>query len=94
MNIAKRIGLVFVTGTAFAWPAAMLVTSKIAAPWWYISLFSIAMAVGIAVIAICFGVVILIAKRGQNTGGLRPALITTAAISIICALSVASSLPN
>lgn len=84
----KKIGLLMLAGTLMLWPASIYLSSSLNAPLWYIAISSLAQALGMGLFAIFFGVVVVVARRHSEKGGMKLALIVTAIVSIISSYSV------
>lgn len=79
----KRIKRVMLVAVLASLPVALFFASRLDAPAWYIFLSAVTQALGMGLIAAFFGVVVLIARRGSEGGGVKGAVVTTLIVSLI-----------
>ncbi|SDH41432.1 hypothetical protein [Propionivibrio dicarboxylicus] len=78
----KRLLLVLLTAVLASLPASLFLAAGISAPAWYILLVGVAQAVGMGLPALAVGVVVLIARRDAEKGGIRAAIVAVVLVSI------------
>lgn len=86
----KKIAWVVLAGALMSLPASLYLSSKIAAPLWYVVLSSFAQALGMGLFAIFFGVIALIARRNSEKGNMKTALVVMAVVSAFTSYVVIS----
>ena len=87
----KRLGGVVLSALLASSPAAIYLASRVDAPLWYLAVLSLTQALAIGLIAIGVGVVVLIAARDKENGGLTIALIAAGVVGVLSSLSVIST---
>jgi hypothetical protein len=91
MQVAKRIGWVAIAGAVAAMPGALFHQFRTESPVWYAALASLFSAVGIGLFGIVVGAIILIAARDRPDGGLKPAVIASGFVGVLCSYVVISA---
>ncbi len=91
MRFLKRAAWIVLAGTLMSFPASVYLSLKNAAPFWYVTLFSIVQALGLGLFAIFFGVIVLIAGRKKEDGGMKTALILMAVVTVVTSFAVISA---
>lgn len=84
----KRIAWVTLAAVLASLPAAIFFTAKTAAPAWYIMLMSVAQAAGMSLLAIGAGLVVLIARRRAEKGGVKAAVVTAIIVAAVTSQAV------
>ncbi len=90
MRMVKQIGWIILVGALMSLPSSLYIASNLNAPFWYIVLSSFAQALGMGLFAIFFGVIVIVARRNSEKGGMKPALIVMAVVSVFTSYSVIS----
>jgi hypothetical protein len=82
LKMLKHFGWVVAAAILACLPASIVTSPSISAPLWYVALAAVAGALGIGLIAVAFGLVVLVARRNHPNGGLKPALLVTVAVGV------------
>ena len=83
----ENIVWIVVAGAVMSLPASLCLSSKHAAPLWYLVLSSFASALGMGLFAIVFGVIALIARQKRESA-MKTALVLTAIASVFTSYAV------
>jgi len=87
MRHAKRLGWVALAALLSALPGGCILQIQSDTPLWDKALASLFSAAGIGLSALVLGGIALIAARGRENGGLRPALIVTVVSGLFLSFS-------
>lgn len=71
-------------------PASLYLSPASSAPMWYIAIINLARALGMGLVAILFGVIMIVAGRNREKGVLKPALIVMACVTAFTSYSTIS----
>ena len=82
MKHAKRLGWVALAALLSALPGGCILQFQRETPLWYKALASLFSAAGIGLAALVVGGIVLVAARGRENGGLKPAL----SVTVVCGL--------
>lgn len=88
MKALKQFGWVVLLAILVCLPSAVITAPNVSVPFWYAALAAVAGALGIGLLSIVFGTIVLVARRNHPKGGLKPALIVTAAVSVFTSFAV------